>query len=218
MLTTLKINHNPDNIVFFSDLHLGHDAPFIYPRRGFQSIEEHDKFLLDGLSGIPNLSDVIAFNLGDVSLKNNQYENFKQLSLIGFKNHYLLWGNHNSGVKQHYQEELASRGYPNDIEVYPLQRNNVTFCGDKLNVFINGTPYVLCHFPIQSWEQMSHNSIHLCGHSHGNNLATTVENKNGFALDVGVEVCLKFCQKPYLTLTQISSIMSGKQKLTVDHH
>ena len=38
-----------DNIYITSDLHFGHQQSFLYEPRGFNSIEEHDKVIIENI-------------------------------------------------------------------------------------------------------------------------------------------------------------------------
>ncbi|MCM1048541.1 MAG: metallophosphoesterase family protein [Clostridiales bacterium] len=51
-----------------SDLHIGHNKPFLYEPRGFKSIEEHDRALVKNWNELINADDTV-YVLGDVMLK-----------------------------------------------------------------------------------------------------------------------------------------------------
>lgn len=53
-----------------SDLHIGHDKAFLYGERGFESIEEHDRALLEHWNELVKPDDRV-YVLGDVMLKHN---------------------------------------------------------------------------------------------------------------------------------------------------
>jgi calcineurin-like phosphoesterase family protein len=208
-----KIKDNPDNIIFISDLHLSHNKEFVYKDRGFDSPESHDSFIFNCLNNIPDKQNKILFNLGDICLSSNQYFNFTKLSNISFKNHYFLWGNHNAGAKDAYVQAKKDNNIPEYLEAYPIKYNNITFVGNIYNVFLNNIFFVLCHFPIQVWEDCNKNSFHLCGHSHGSNPSSNLSSSVGKILDVGVDVALKYTnnKRIYFTLTDILNILSNKK-------
>ena len=52
-------------IYFTSDLHLGHNKPFMYEPRGFKSIQEHDKAIIDNINSIVTNEDDL-YILGDI--------------------------------------------------------------------------------------------------------------------------------------------------------
>ena len=52
---------------FASDFHMGHNKPFIYEKRGFSSIEEHDASILSEVSKL-TAKDTLYY-LGDFTFK-----------------------------------------------------------------------------------------------------------------------------------------------------
>lgn len=70
-------------------------------------------------------------------------------------------------------------------------------------------PIILCHFPILSWDNMSHGSWHLHGHCHGSLPDTGVKR-----IDVGVD-----CHNWYpISLEQVTKLMALRAVKPVDHH
>ena len=57
-----------------SDLHIGHDRAFIYEARGFGSIEEHDRALVDNWNELVKPDDTV-YVLGDIMIKHNSEDN-----------------------------------------------------------------------------------------------------------------------------------------------
>ena len=57
-------------IYFTSDFHFCHNRDFIYERRGFSSIEEHDQTIIDNFNSIITDEDIL-YILGDVFLDDN---------------------------------------------------------------------------------------------------------------------------------------------------
>lgn len=55
---------------FSSDLHFGHNKDFIYQARGFNSIEEHDKAIVDNWNSIVDEDDDV-YLLGDLMLNSD---------------------------------------------------------------------------------------------------------------------------------------------------
>jgi calcineurin-like phosphoesterase family protein len=81
-------------IYFTSDLHIGHDQPFIWRSRGFSSIEEHDEAIIDNINKTVDKGDTLIV-LGDLSL--GPLENVHKLSYIDFTVKVkVLIGNHDS--------------------------------------------------------------------------------------------------------------------------
>jgi calcineurin-like phosphoesterase family protein len=212
MLKKIKIDRekSSEDVIFFSDLHLGHDKPFVYCSRGFSTVQEHDDYLLSELWKVSK--GKIAFNLGDSCLTKNQEENFDKLSEIQFDEHYHLWGNHPAGAKHIYKKMCPEN------EIYPLKYKNLTFCGDCIHATYESKHFIMSHFPSMIWEDCHLGSIQLSGHSHGNNKLALPEYEEGKILDVGVDVCLKTVGKPYFTLKQVLEIMDKKSIVVLDHH
>ena len=60
--------YNEDTKVWFmSDLHIGHNQPFIYEKRGFKTIEEHNEALIRNIKQCVGEDDEF-FILGDLTL------------------------------------------------------------------------------------------------------------------------------------------------------
>jgi calcineurin-like phosphoesterase family protein len=56
-----------DKVWLMSDLHLGHNQPFIYEKRGFDTIEEHNETLISNIKQCVKESDEF-YILGDLTL------------------------------------------------------------------------------------------------------------------------------------------------------
>lgn len=59
-------------IFLSSDLHFGHNREFLYKPRGFNSIEEHDTYIINNWNKTINPEDTVWI-LGDLMLGNNAY-------------------------------------------------------------------------------------------------------------------------------------------------
>jgi calcineurin-like phosphoesterase family protein len=227
-------------IVVLTDLHLGHDRGFLLEPRfnalpnevkarygdGW-TVEEHAEWIkeewdkhIDG--------ETVVFNLGDVCFNDPKGDNFDLFSRLPCKDHYVLWGNHNSGSKQCYDAALSdlfsemkvnpTEHFQAIPEVYPLKFNNVTFAGRELTIRVGRQEICMSHFPKLIWDHMSRGSFSLSGHSHGNSPERNPEAPLQKALDVGVENAIKFNGTPFFTLDEIESIMASKTIEILDHH
>lgn len=77
------------NIWFTSDLHLGH--AFAAEQRGFNSVEDHDSFIIESFNSHVGRRDKV-FILGDLAFSSNGLKNAGYLS--GTKE--LIFGNHDT--------------------------------------------------------------------------------------------------------------------------
>jgi calcineurin-like phosphoesterase family protein len=82
---------DPDAVAFTSDLHLGHDKPFIYEPRGFTNIAEHDQAIMKALM---MLDCEQLFIVGDVMMGADKVDRIVRLfDMLPYKVSLVL-GNH----------------------------------------------------------------------------------------------------------------------------
>lgn len=211
-----------DKIVFISDMHFTHDREFLWGDRGFKSSEEHDKFLLNNWK--ENIDEgTVVFNLGDVVFRDPNSEKFDIIAELPCKEHYLLWGNHNSGCKNVYKravDEFMGLTSPvsDDIEIYPLRYKNVTFCGNDLSIRVGKKEIHLSHFAKRVWDHIGYGAWALSGHSHSSDHERNADHPRGKCLDVGVENAIKHSGNMFFTYREVESIMNNKSVELVDHH
>lgn len=205
----LKINN--DNVYVTSDTHFGHAQKFIYEKRGFSSVAEHDAAIIENINNLVNKDDIL-FHLGDFCL-NTTYDRFEEIiNSINCQNIYCLWGNHNSRIRQAYEREVNAK-YGSDIDVYPFRYKNIIFVGNHLNCVIRGKFVVLNHFPLQVWDRMKDGSYMLCGHSHYSLQHTNKESTDGLTLDCGWDG-----HNSIYNFNEIIDIMKTKKIREIDHH
>jgi len=220
MLEAIKINNR--RVVCVGDAHIGHCKPFIYESRGFSSIEEHDVFIWKNLEEIAAKEPTILINLGDNCLVKNQEENFERLSLIPFKEHYLIPGNHYAGMRQCYKRALKELNLPEEYkEIYPLKFNRITFIGEILRTSINNQPVVFSHVPMFGYDLQDKGGWHVHAHCHGNNpYSNFFDSILGKSFDCGVDNALKYTnhQRPFFFWEEICEIMKNKTIKIHDHH
>jgi calcineurin-like phosphoesterase family protein len=212
----MKLSTKQQNVWFVSDYHLNHAQRFIWGARGFNSVEEHDAFLIERTNELVGQNDIL-FNLGDFSLNSSIDKTKDLLARIRCQNIYYLWGNHESYMKKIYNE-IASKFnvFYNGlaaIEFYPIRYENVTFLGKEAEVIVDGQYMVLSHFPKASWNHSQHGSLHLCGHQHGNVKYLRPENTSGKRLDVGWDVFMK-----PVPFHEVVTIMNNKTVCLEGHH
>jgi len=234
-----------DKIIFCSDLHLNQGKQFLVEGRSnfldqgnlpFATPEGHDEWIWSQLEKYAD-GEHILFNLGDQVFRDGNGSVFDRLTELNFKEHYILYGNHCSGLKQTYKEAVYYwHGVLNyedlEFEIYPLKWKNVTFVGHDLKIFIGKQEIHMSHFPKRIWDNMSDKrkcnehghlsgikpSIHLSGHSHASDPSRNVDHKAGKCLDVGVENAITYGDKFCFTYSEIESIMETKQVEVLDHH
>jgi calcineurin-like phosphoesterase family protein len=136
---------NPDKLFFTSDTHFGNGAVIGFGRRPFGSREEMDAELIrEWNKAVP--SDGVVFHLGDVSFHGTD-TSARILNELNGTIH-LIEGNHDRGATKKVRSRFASINQYQELK-------------------IEGHRIVLCHFPIESWNQIHYGSWHLHGHTHG---------------------------------------------------
>lgn len=129
------------NIYVWSDTHFGHANIIKYCNRPFTSVEEMDATMIKNHNDTVNNDDLIIFN-GDFSFyKKDDAGIFAQLK--GRK--ILVKGNHDYKVTKSLAWEAIH---------------------DIYEFIHEGQKFVMCHYPMFSWNKKFHGSIHLYGHVH----------------------------------------------------
>lgn len=85
-------------IYFTSDWHIGHNKPFLYEPRGFNSIEHHDTEILIKCNQIVKPEDELWI-LGDLALGLNEKEWNRIYKALFCRNIHFIIGNHDSERK-----------------------------------------------------------------------------------------------------------------------
>ena len=138
-------------IWFTSDLHLNHDREFIWGPRGFKSVDEANRVLIDNWRFIVKPDDDI-YVLGDFFLGRNYDYIENVLNRLPGKIHVII-GNHDTPAK---------------IEIYKAARNVVEVVYATM-VEYNGRRFYLSHYPTETSSLEASPSraiICLCGHTH----------------------------------------------------
>jgi calcineurin-like phosphoesterase family protein len=137
---------------FIADTHFGHwklvsNFPRLHPgfARPFESIEEHDEYLLATINYYVNARDEL-FVLGDFCTdKPGRYR-----AKIKCRHVYLIRGNHDP--------VQASRNVFGEIPY--IRHTKLRYGGKSMHA-------VLCHNPMAFWEGSHNGWAHLYGHCHG---------------------------------------------------
>ena len=164
--------------------------------RDFNTIEDMNSFIVDNINSKIGPDDTLI-HLGDFSF--GGFDKIGQfLDRLVCKNIHLVLGNHDHHIKNN-RENIHDRFL--SIQNY-------------LEVNIGGADFVLSHYPLCSWNQLSKGAIQLHGHVH---LPTNKKWGNGKRLDVGVD---GNNYQPY-KLTEIVHMMDRREvrsEIVNDHH
>lgn len=148
-------------IYITSDLHLGHDKPFIYKARGFESIGFHDAEIIHNINEVVTAEDEL-YILGDLMLGDNEH-GIEMLKQIKCKNIHIILGNHCTNARINLYCEL-----PHVASVSFAER-----------LKFRKWTFMLSHYPMI----MGDNSIDqtklycLAGHTHTTNRFLDIQDK-----------------------------------------
>lgn len=182
------------NIWFTSDWHYHHDRAFIYAHRGFNSIKEHDEFILDGWSSLISEDDLVLF-LGDLTFM-DEVACAQLMSKLKARKVYYILGNHDKSLKK-------------VLSKFP--ERNLGLLADINIVDKDGKqPITLCHYPMLSWNKSHYGAWNLCGHSHGSHPSSLPNAIEGKRLEVSIDVGLKFNPTFMFTFEDVKRIMAIK--------
>jgi calcineurin-like phosphoesterase family protein len=211
MLEVYKFNTQEQGVFFSTDWHLGHKQPFVWQKRGFLSVEEHDLGVIDSVNKTVKENDIL-FYLGDATLNTQEEKFLEYFSKINCKRIYMLWGNHNNPSQKIYRKEV-SKVLGDYREIYPFFFKNIIFVGNHWEIVVDNKYIVLNHFPLLSWNSMTHGSYMLCGHEHGGLGNINPDNTDGLILDVAFDTF----KKP-LSFKEVSAVMEQKKVRNLGHH
>ena len=209
----ISLKSKDQRIWFVSDLHLGHAKDFILNPRNYTNVDEALAHQWLMLTETIKPEDIV-FNLGDavIGAAERSVEYAKRVVFLPCKQQYYLWGNHNAGMQQLYDECRHEIGLlADDVEIYPLNYPNspFVFAGHRIEIFIDGHPVVLDHYPIASWNHLSKGGYNIHGHCH-RNLKEDLTLKR---LDVGWE----WLRRP-VEWNEIVRELSPRKAKAPDHH
>lgn len=184
----MRKSFTPDEEIYFTaDLHFGHNAMVSRGWRPFTDVEAMNVTL------IQNWNEEVTkhthvFILGDLSFCGAQRTIELVSQLNGIK--HLILGNHD--------EHLSKYVYDVFEDVAPYHEIKY---GSQL--------FVLCHYPLRSWNQMHYGSWNLHGHTHGN-----MREKWRRQVDVGVD-CWDY--RP-VSIETILAMSQPESIVFCDHH
>lgn len=164
--------------------------------RDFRDLDEMDSTIVNNINAKVGPDDTLI-HLGDVAF--GGFEMIGQfLDRLVCKNIHLVLGNHDHHIQ-------------NDREGI---QNRFLSVQNYLETNIEGENFILCHYPLQSWNGLNKGFIHLHGHVH-----LSAQNKwgNGRRLDVGMD---GNNMQPY-KITEIVHMMDRRDigsDMSNDHH
>ena len=134
--------------------------------RDFDTIEQMNEAIVDGINSVVGQDDVLI-HLGDFSF--GGFENIQKFrDRIICKEIHLILGNHDTHIEN-------NKG---DVQELFTSVNHYT------RLLYKNKTFVLCHFPISSWDSLNKGHIHLHGHVH---LPTNLRFGKGKKMDVGFD-------------------------------
>lgn len=133
-----------------SDLHFGHDKPFIFEPRGFNNICEHDEAIIKNWNSVVEPDDEV-FVLGDLMLGDNAHGVRCLRRLNGTI--YPIVGNHDTNARLDLYERIG-------MDIYYATR-----------LKHRGCTFYLSHYPtltsnLDADKPLKTRVINLCGHVH----------------------------------------------------
>jgi calcineurin-like phosphoesterase family protein len=214
----MKIELKPHQGLWFtSDTHYNHanicrattrwtDADSV--TRDFPSLEKMNETLITNINKYVKQDDILI-HLGDWSF--GGFESIKEFrDRIICQNIHLVLGNHDGHIEKNKDNIRDIFSSVNHYVKLDLRRPSQKGKGQ-----VDRFSFVLCHFPIASWDGMNDGVIHTHGHVH---LPKHLRVGNGKSIDVGVDGN----NLEPIDLDSILRIMSkqpiDKLSLPKDHH
>ncbi len=156
--------------LYTSDLHFGHEHVLKFDNRPFDSIEEHDRTLIELYNARVSPGDDV-YILGDVVFRSKEHTpGWYVKQLKGHK--HLILGNH----------DLKLMEDPEAVKCFESidQMLVVKEAGETLH---------LCHYPMAEWYSAFHGSWHIYGHIH-NHKGDTYEIMKNRDRALNAAVCI----------------------------
>jgi calcineurin-like phosphoesterase family protein len=165
--------------------------------RDFESIEKMNAAIVNNINAVVNQDDILIC-LGDWSF--GGFDSIAEFhNRLVCKNIHLVLGNHDDHIEKN----------KSDIQRLFLTVNSY------VELEFDNNKFVLCHYPIASWNGLNKGVIHLHGHCH---LPTNKRLGKGKRMDVGMDGHPEF--RPY-NLKEVLSILNKQpiaSDMGFDHH
>lgn len=170
------------SIFFSSDHHFWHENIIQMDNRPFNNLEHMHEEMINRWNSVVKDTDQVYY-LGDFSFEKLEKTKSILYSLNGTI--YFIQGNHDKYFKDLNESSKI-------IKLPPLW-----------DFKINGTRYILCHYPMREWRGSHGGSIHLHGHSHGK------LPMYGYSMDIGVD-----CNNFYpISIEQVNKEMETRKAI-----
>lgn len=174
--------------------------------RDFPSVEQMNICLVNSINSLVGKNDIL-FHLGDWSFGGMQNViDFRQR--LQCKNIYLILGNHDFLIRKNKSK------VKNLFTLVDTYVEVTVKLASENGIITSSENFILKHYPIASWNNLSKGSIHLHGHVHSSS-----ESKfgPGKMLDVGVD---GNCYFPYEVRNIVSqmSLRPIESLMCQDHH
>lgn len=208
----IKVSGSEEEVCFWSDTHFNHACPHwpipLWKARGFSSIEEHNRVLIQRWNEKSN-ENTTFFHLGDFLFGMDSKTKFKSIiEQLNFKVLYLMPGNHFSGWNHVFEEQKS-----NVWDVNSCKR--VVFIPNYIEAAFDGQLIVMSHYPILSFNGQSKDAICLYGHVHGNLSKHPIHEL--YSKAKAYEVTVENTSSP-INLQQIKTAFKGRHPVVFDHH
>jgi calcineurin-like phosphoesterase family protein len=165
--------------------------------RDFDTIEEMNESIVDGINSVVGQDDVLI-HLGDFSF--GGFENIQKFrDRIICKEIHLILGNHDTHIEN-------NKGGVQEL---------FTSVNHYTRLLYKNKTFVLFHFPISSWDSLNKGHIHLHGHVH---LPTNLRFGKGKKMDVGMDGHPTFGVYGMGDIIQIMDKREIASDMLFDHH
>lgn len=157
--------------------------------------------------------DTVYF-LGDLFMKANAAEMKETLKKLNGKNIFIVEGNHD---KDFLKMLHAGGGKWTGVLRKPIwisaEFPKIRVINPIHSLKIQDHRFILCHYPIKSWESMYNGSIQLHGHCHGKTALDVIgtSSRKHYRIDVGYDA-----NKRMLSYEDIVSMVQQSRKITYD--
>ena len=166
--------------------------------RDFKTLEEMNNAIVDSINNCVKQGDELYF-LGDWSFGGIEsiYNFYKRLVC---RNIHFIPGNHDNRIKN-------NKILPNyDEDEFPLYAKELfDYLPELTTIIYEKQLIVMCHYPLEQWEEMDKGSTQLHGHCH-HNIDNCETNMKCRRMDVGID-WKEF--RPY-SLDEILGIMNKR--------